>query len=115
MIQIVDSKIREYDSIQMKIDSQVREYDSIQVLFVSTYIEFLISFVLFLRKKTAKISFFLLKMKLNEMLKVPSLERSVPKPLKLLQKGAKGGLFFVPRDSLTLRCRPPTPLVVEVK
>ena len=46
-------------------------------------------------------------------LKVPSLARSVPKPLKVLQKGAKGGLFFVPRDSLTLRCRPPTPLVVN--
>ena len=48
----------------------------------------------------------------SKPLKVPSLARSVPKPLKVLQKGAKGGLFFVPRDSLTLRCRPPTQLVV---
>ena len=49
----------------------------------------------------------------SKPLKVPSLARSVPKPLKVLQKGAKGGLFFVPRDSLTLRCRPPTQLVVK--
>ena len=61
-------------------------------------------------------------------LKVPSLARSVPKPLKEpslarsvlkpFKRSRKGGggcqaaLFFVPRDSLTLCCRPPTPLVV---
>ena len=26
--------------------------------------------------------------------------------------GCQAALFFVPRESLTLRCRPPTPLVV---
>ena len=48
-------------------------------------------------------------------LKVPSLARSVPKPFKLGQRGRGGrqaALFFVPRDSLTLRCRPLTQLVV---
>ena len=27
--------------------------------------------------------------------------------------GCQAALFFAPRDSLTLRCRPPTPLVVS--
>ena len=51
-----------------------------------------------------------------KLLKVLSLARSVLKPFKMEQEGVKIGcqaaLFFVPRDSLTLRCRPPTPLVV---
>ena len=42
---------------------------------------------------------------------MPSLARSVPKPFKVGQEGK----VFVPRDSLTLRCRPPTQLVVKVK
>ena len=66
-------------------------------------------------------------------LKEPSLARSVLKPFKMGQEGEGEGegakrrytlchktlllfaveaLYFVPRDSLTLRCRPPTPLVV---
>ena len=64
-------------------------------------------------------------------LKEPSLARSVLKPFKMGQEGegegakrrytlchetlllfAVAALYFVPRDSLTLRCRPPTPLVV---
>ena len=66
-------------------------------------------------------------------LKGPSLARYVLKPFKMLQEGEGEGegakrrytlcnetlllfadpaLYFVPRDSLTLRCRPPTPLVV---
>ena len=65
-------------------------------------------------------------------LKEPSLARSVLKPFKMGQEGqgegegakrrytlchetlllfAVAALYFVPRDSLTLRCRPPTPLV----
>ena len=48
-------------------------------------------------------------------LKVPSLARSVPKPFKVGRRGRGGrqaALFFVSRDSLTLRCRPLTQLVV---
>ena len=45
-------------------------------------------------------------------LKVPSLARSVPKAFKMEQEGEGAKRhYFVPRDSLTLRCRPPTPLV----
>ena len=71
----------------------------------------------------------------SKPLKVPSLARYVLKPFKMLQEGEGEGegakrrytlcnetlllfadpaLYFVPRDSLTLRCRPPTPLVVAV-
>ena len=46
-------------------------------------------------------------------LKVPSLARSVPKAFKMEQEGEGAKRhYFVPRDSLTLRCRPPTPLVI---
>ena len=60
MILIVNSKVRQYNSIHVKCDSDVRNYDSIQFFFVCINIEFLPSSELFLRKKEQQLRFFFL-------------------------------------------------------